>query len=107
MTTQASLTEKEIRNARHFWSAVCEGVDADLSFEEAQALEAKGLIEKLTKLPGRGRYAGRWEAYPSDLLIEAVQKSYDRDRLIEEIANRHLEMPVCTVTVDGHLIGEE
>lgn len=65
---------EEVRdNGRHFWSCILEGVPALLDREEAKELQRHGLIEKYRELPGRGRYAGRWEATWTEKLQDMVR----------------------------------
>lgn len=61
-------------NAVHFWNASLEGVPALLSREDARELLEAGFIEDYTELPGRGRYAGRWQATWTDKLRNFVQE---------------------------------
>ena len=76
--TLDDFTEDELMNARHVLLAIYEGVDANLSYEEAEALQTKGLLCDLVKLPGRGRYAGRFEFYWNDELKDIVDQYEQR-----------------------------
>lgn len=66
------LTEELIINAREVYRFICEGRPIDLESREMEELEEAGLIHTLRVLPGRGRYAGRFEFMPSDRLYIVV-----------------------------------
>jgi hypothetical protein len=72
------LTEDEKDNARTFWRCMGEGEEIPLGYSEVKRLEELGLVENLEKLPGRGRYAGRWNAIWTDKLAEFMKSSLRR-----------------------------
>jgi hypothetical protein len=72
------LTEDEKDNASTFWRFMLEGEAIPLSYPEVKRLEDVGLVENLEKLPGRGRYAGRWNATWTDKLAELMKSDIRR-----------------------------
>jgi hypothetical protein len=72
------LTPDEEDNARTFWRFTLEGESIPLSYAEVKRLEELGLVENLDKLPGRGRYAGRWNAIWTDKLADLMKSELRR-----------------------------
>lgn len=61
-------TDGELADAKHLFSAVCEGVDASISHERMTHLAERGLVENLERGPTRGRNAGRYTFLSTDKL---------------------------------------
>jgi len=62
----------ELHNAKHVFSAICEGVDASLTVEEMRALEKRGLVTDIEEGPKRGCKAGRYKFMWTDKLEHLV-----------------------------------
>lgn len=69
----AGLTDDHMRNAREVYRSGCEGRGVQLDLGEVEDLERVGLVRDLRVLPGRGRYAGRFEFMPTDRLEIVVR----------------------------------
>jgi hypothetical protein len=67
------LTTWELTSAKEVWLAVCSGFPASLSVDDLKKLASKGLVCDLRLLPGRGRYAGRFEYMHTDRLEIVVR----------------------------------
>jgi hypothetical protein len=64
------MTLDQKSNARQAWSAICEGVDVAMAFEDAEQLQAIGLIKNLQKRRGR---KGGYEFDFTDRLEDVVR----------------------------------
>jgi hypothetical protein len=62
------LTEEDLSNAREVYRSICEGRSVNLDVGDIEDLEIVGLVRDVRRLPGRGRYAGRYEFMPTDRL---------------------------------------
>lgn len=62
------LSDDDIRDARWLWAAICGSQPVPRKYAQMIPLQEKGWIRDLEQLPGRGRYAGRFEFYPTDKL---------------------------------------
>lgn len=65
-------TDDELADARHFWSAINEGIDAGIPYMRALKLQERGLIKDVEEKPGRGRYANRYSFNWTDKLEQLV-----------------------------------
>ena len=62
------LTADDIRDAQWLWGAVCAGDYLSRSYDQMLPFQERGFIRDLERLPGRGRYAGRFEFSFTDKL---------------------------------------
>lgn len=60
------LTEEDLINAKEVIRSMAEGRQVHLHLGDVEDLESKGLVRDVTALPGRGRYAGRFEFMATD-----------------------------------------
>lgn len=79
------LSEEDIHMARRLYAAECEGLDCP--FDKMEPLQEKGFIRDLERLPGRGRYAGRYAYYSTDRL--AIVAHADVLRRANQKGNRN------------------
>ncbi len=100
------LTEQDIKNAFHYWSAICEGVPANFGINAARELESKGLLENVLPVRRRG-YSKSWTAIHTDLLEEVVKERFKKEYSMLDFAREQPKFLVGTITADGNLIGEE
>lgn len=67
------LTEEQLNNVREVYRSTCEGRSVYLDLGEVEDLEGAGLVRDIRVLPGRGRYAGRFEFMATDRLYIVVR----------------------------------
>lgn len=79
-TLLKGFTDDELWTARHVLVAIYEGEPPDIAFKAAMSLQEKGLLKDVEKLPGRGRYAGRFEFHHTDKLEQVVMAFERRNK---------------------------
>lgn len=70
------LTEETLRDAYEVYRSGCEGRLVSLDLGRIEDLEERGLVRDVKLLPGRGRYAGRFEFTSTDrleIVVRAMQ----------------------------------
>jgi hypothetical protein len=75
----ADLSGHDLITARKVFFAGHGEDGIDMSFERMLPLQEKGWIRELERLPGRGRYAGRFTYFPTDKLAIIVRAAHNKE----------------------------
>lgn len=65
-------TDAELWDAHHCLTAIYEGTDVNLTPIRMKELANRGLVHSVIRLPGRGKYAGRFKFQWHDKLASLV-----------------------------------